>query len=253
MTKQEALFQYALRIGDSSLILGHRLSEWCGHGPILEQDIALINVSLDLIGQSRTMLQYAGEVEGKGRSEDDLAYLRLEAEYCNPILMELPNGHFGNTMARQFFADAFNYFFYIELQKSADKMLADFAAKSIKEVAYHLKHSTDWILRLGDGTAESHQKITEAIEDVWMYTGEMFDMDEVDQILIEAGIAVDLNKIKELWKDKVTAVLKEATLEIPDFDAWMISGGKTGKHSEHLGFLLTELQYMQRAYPNMEW
>ncbi len=253
MNKQEALFQYALRIGDSNLILGHRLSEWCGHGPILEQDIALINVSLDIIGQARTILQYAGEVEGKGRSEDDLAYLRIASEYCNPIIMELPNGHFGNTIARQFFVDAFQYFFYIELQNSSDQLLADFAVKSLKEVAYHLKHSSDWMMRLGDGTAESHQKIQEAVNDVWMYTGEMFVMDEVDSTLMAEGIAVDLDKVKVLWKEKVTAVLTEATIELPDFDAWMISGGKQGKHSEHLGFVLTELQYMQRAYPNMEW
>jgi len=252
MTEKEALFEYCLRIGDNNLILGHRLSEWCGHGPILEQDIALINVSLDLLGQATSILKYAGEVEGKNRSEDDLAYLRIEKEYKNIILVEQPNGHFGDTVLRQFMYDAYHYHFLNELVKSNDEMFVAIAEKSIKEVTYHLKFSSEWVIRLGDGTEESHEKAQNSLDDLWSYTNEMFEMDEVDELLISGGIVPDLSVVKESWNKTVTEILKEATLKMPE-NSWGISGGKKGIHSEHLGFILSDLQYLQRTYPGAEW
>lgn len=253
MTQQEALFTYLQRLGDTSLILGHRISEWCGHGPKLEQDIALINISLDLIGQARNYLSYAGEVEGKGRDEDKLAYFRVEREFKNLLIAEQPNGDWGQTIMRSFFFDVFHYYFLHELVKSKDEQLAAIAAKSLKEVTYHLKHNADWVIRLGDGTAESHDRMETAIEELWMYTGEMFDMDEVDHILIEAGISPDLSALKSKWEAKVQEVFQEATLTYPG-EAWMQSGGKLkGIHSEELGFILAEMQYLPRCYPDAKW
>lgn len=252
MEIKEALYNYALRMGDNSLILGHRLSEWCGHGPILEQDIALINVSLDLIGQSRSYLAYAGEIEGKGRNEDDMAYLRIEREFRNVLLTEQPNGDFGRTIARQFFFDVFHYLLLEELSKSTDEQLAAIAVKSLKEVTYHLRFSSEWMIRLGDGTDESHRRIQESVYELWMYTGELFGKDEVDETLIGVGIAPDLSALKPAWDEKVGAILKEATLSQPE-SGWMQSGGRKGIHSEHLGFLLSELQYLQRTIPNANW
>jgi ring-1,2-phenylacetyl-CoA epoxidase subunit PaaC len=253
MTKQEALFQYVLRLGDNSLVLGHRLSEWCGHGPVLEQDIAMTNISLDLLGQARNLLSYAAEVEGKGRSEDTLAYLRDILDFKNVLLTEQPNGHFGDTMTRQFFYDCFGYFLFQELRGSADEQVAAIAEKSIKEVAYHLRHSSEWMKRLGDGTAESHEKVQESVNDLWTYTGELFAADEVDTLMLAEGVGADLDKIKASWMEKVSAVLTEATIEIPPADAWMQGGGKQGQHGEHLGFLLAEMQFLPRAYPGAEW
>lgn len=248
----EQLFKYCLRIGDNSLVLGHRLSEWCGHGPVLEEDIAMTNIALDLVGQARTLLAYAGEIEGKGRSEDDLAYLRTERDLLNVQLAEMPNGDFAHTMARHFFFDAFNQPFYSELAKSKNEHLAAFAAKSLKEVNYHLRHSSEWVMRLGDGTEESHAKMQAAINDLWRYTGELFEMDKTDQAMLETGIGVDMAPIHEAWNEKVSAVLSEATLDKPE-DGWMASGGRNGLHTEHMGFLLAELQYMQRAFPGATW
>lgn len=253
MTTQEALFEYTLRLGDNGLVLGHRLSEWCGHGPVLEEDIAITNVALDLLGQARFFLTYAGEIEDKGRTEDDLAYLRQEAEYRNALLVEQPNGHFGDTIARQFYYDAFTYFLYSEMVNSTDEKLAAIAAKSLKESTYHLRHSADWIIRLGDGTAESHEKIVTSIHELWAFTGELFAADEVDNTLVATGIAVDLDKIKPLWLDKVKAVLTEATIPHPDMDEWMQRGGKQGRHTEHLGFILAEMQHLPRTYPGASW
>ena len=253
MSEKEALFEYCLRLGDTSLILGHRLSEWCGHGPVLEEDIALTNLSLDLVGQARTLLAYAGEVEGKGRDEDQLAYLRIDREYRNLLLAEQPNGHFGTTIARQFLFSVFYQLFLEKLQQSKDETLAGFAAKSVKEINYHVRHSSEWVLRLGDGTEESHERMKEAIEDMWQYTGEMFQTDEVDQVLIEAGIAPDAAALKDSWTRQINQVLETATLPAMPEDAWMDTGGKVGLHSEHLGFILTELQYLQRTYPGQEW
>lgn len=252
MTKEEALLEYCIRLGDDSLILGHRLSEWCGHGPILEEDIAMTNIALDLVGQSRTLLTYAGELEGKGRSEDDFAYMRPEREFKNSLLAEQPNGHFGDTMARQFYFSAYYYFFLQELVNSKDETLAAFAEKSLKEVTYHLRHTSEWIIRLGDGTEESHNKIQESINDLWRYTGELLAMDEVAKTLLDEGIGVDLNKVKESWTERVKKVLEQATLTLPE-GTWMAEGGRKGVHTEHLGYILTDLQYMQRSYPGLKW
>jgi ring-1,2-phenylacetyl-CoA epoxidase subunit PaaC len=253
ITKEEALFQYLLRIGDNSLILGHKLSEWCGHGPVLEQDIALINIALDLVGQSRTLLAYAGEVENKGRSEDDLAYFRNDRQYRNNLLAEQPNGNFGNTITRQMFFDFFNLHLYTALLTSEDKTIAAFSEKSLKEVKYHCRHSKEWMLRLGDGTAESNEKMKAALSELWMFTGELFEMNEVDTTLIELGIAVDLNKIKESWKKDIVSILTEATLPVPDFNMPMASGSRKGVHSEHLSILLSEMQSVARAHPGAKW
>ena len=252
MEIKEALFHYALRMGDNSLVLGHRLSEWCGHGPILEQDIALINVALDLIGQSRSYLSYAGDLEGEGRSEDDLAYLRREREFRNVLLTELPNGDFGRTLVRQFLFDVFHYLQLEELKGSSDEQLAAIATKSLKEVTYHLRYSSEWMIRLGDGTEESHRRVQEPLNDLWSYTGEMFEMDEVDETLVGVGIAPDLASLKPLWESKVREILTEATVNVPE-SGWMHSGGRKGVHSEHLGYLLSELQYLQRSIPNAKW
>jgi ring-1,2-phenylacetyl-CoA epoxidase subunit PaaC len=252
MEGNQAIFKYVLRLGDNALILGHRLSEWCGHGPELEEDIALINVALDLLGHSRSLLTYAGVAEGKGRSEDDLAYLRLEREYTNALLCELPNGHFGDTIARQFLFDVFNQLLFKELCNSSDSQIAAIAAKAIKEINYHVRHSTDWVLRLGDGTDESHQRIQESFDRLWEYTGDLFAQDESDRECIAKGIGPDLDALRPKWKQRVAEVLIEATLTVPT-DGWMQKGSKTGVHTEHFGFLLSELQYMQRAMPGCEW
>jgi ring-1,2-phenylacetyl-CoA epoxidase subunit PaaC len=252
MEKKQALFNYLLRLGDNSAILGHKLSEWCGHGPELEEDIAIINTALDLLGHARSIYSYAGEVEGKGRDEDDIAFLRIEREYKNALITELPNGHYGDTIARQFLVDQFNYLLFSELVNSSDETIAAIAAKTIKEVRYHLRRSTEWTLRLGDGTEESHNRIQESFNDLWSYTGDLFTEDESDSIIVEAGIGPDLKLLHPIWREKVKAVLSEATLTIPE-DAWMHSGSKTGRHTEHMGHILSELQYMQRAYPGCEW
>jgi ring-1,2-phenylacetyl-CoA epoxidase subunit PaaC len=252
METKDALINYCLRLGDSSLILGQRMSEWCSNGPILEEDIAMTNLALDLIGQSRTMLTYAGELEGKGRTEDDLAYKREEREYYNTLLSERPNGHFGDTVARNFLHDAFLYHLYQALKNSKDEMIAAHAAKSIKEVTYHLRHSSEWLVRLGDGTEESHEKVQESLNDLWEYTGDLFEMNEVDEILIKEGIAVDLNDVKKEWDTTVNTVLERATLNRPE-DAYMHSGRLDAIHSEYLGHLIAEMQFLQRAYPEAEW
>ena len=252
MEQKEALFQYLLRLGDNAAILGHKLSEWCGHGPELEEDIAIINTSLDLLGHARSLYTYAGEVEGNGRTEDDLAYLREERKYVNALICELPNGHYGDTIARQFLFDQFNFLLFSELVKSSDETLAAIAAKAVKEISYHLRRSTEWVLRLGDGTQESHDKIQESFENLWSYTGDMFVQNEADKVVIGAGIGPELNAIHSVWKEKVQAVLAEATLTKPEGE-WMHSGSKNGRHTEHMGHILSELQYMQRAYPGAEW
>ncbi|MBL0328791.1 MAG: phenylacetate-CoA oxygenase subunit PaaC [Bacteroidetes bacterium] len=252
MTLQEAKFEYLLRLGDSSLIIGHRLSEWCGHGPILEEDIALINIALDFVGNATSILGYAGQVEGKGRTEDDLAFMRGEREFRNLLITEQPNGDFANTIARQFLFDTYMFFLYEELKSSKDETIAAIAVKSHKEITYHLRHTTEWMLRLGDGTAESHERLQNGLNDLWMFTSEMFDMDEVDTLLMKEGIAPDLNKVKANWEKRVHEVLAEATLEIPT-TTFKQKGSKEGKHSEHLGFLLAEMQYVHRAYPGAKW
>lgn len=246
------LFEYLVRLGDDSLILGHRLSEWCGHGPILEEDIAMTNIALDLIGQSTSILKYAGEVEGKGRSEDDLAFLRFEREYRNALLLEQPNEDFGVTMMRQFLFDAYRKPLFEQLVNSSDEQIAAIAAKSLKETKYHLKHSAEWVIRLGDGTEESHNRVQNALDHLWRYTDELFFTNEVDADLESKGVTFSSEELKASWSEMVKSVLNQATLTIPD-NGWQHDGGRRGLHSEHLGYILAELQYMQRAYPGMEW
>lgn len=248
----QATFDYLLRLGDAPLVLGQRLSEWCGKGPALEEDIALTNVALDLIGQARLWLSYAGEVEGNGRTEDQLAYLRDAHQFRNPLLVEQPNGSYADTLARQFLFDTWHYYHLEALQASSDARIAGIAAKAIKEVAYHARRSADLVVRLGDGTAESHRRMQEAIDRLWMYTGELFDSDAVDANLIAAEVACDPALLHAPWRQQVADVLEEATLAMPA-DGWMQRGSHTGRHTEHLGFLLAEMQFLQRAYPGATW
>jgi ring-1,2-phenylacetyl-CoA epoxidase subunit PaaC len=246
------LATYALARADDALILGHRLSEWCGHGPMLEEDMALANIGLDLIGQSRSLYQYAAELQGDGADEDALAFRRDAPAYRNLLLAELPNGDFARTIVRQFLYSAFADPYWRAMMRSADPTLAAIAAKSEKESAYHLRHSAEWVIRLGDGTDESHRRAQEAVDDLWPYTGEMFDADEAERVLIEADVAVDPEGLRGSWERRVADVLAEATLSIPASD-WMQSGGRSGRHSEHLGHLLAEMQFLQRAYPGATW
>jgi ring-1,2-phenylacetyl-CoA epoxidase subunit PaaC len=246
------LLTYTLRIADDSMILGQRLGEWCGHGPILEEDIALTNIALDHVGQATNFYEYAAQVANNGKSADDLAFLRLEHEYTNLLLLEQPNGHFGDTIARQFFFDIFRKLYFEALVNSKDTQLAAIAEKSLKETKYHVKHSSEWLIRLGDGTELSHERIQESVANLWKFTDELFFMDEVDRDLIAQGIAVDLETLRKPWMDYVKQVFQQANLTIPT-DVWSFKGGRTGVHTEHMGYLLTEMQYMQRAYPGMEW
>ncbi|AUM73716.1 1,2-phenylacetyl-CoA epoxidase subunit PaaC [Paracoccus jeotgali] len=249
---QDALFEFLLRMGDNALILGHRNSEWCGHGPVLEEDIALANMALDLIGQTSLWLGLAGEVEGKGRSADDLAYLRDAWDFRNLLLVERPNGDFAATLMRQFLFDAFHYHQLTGLLKSADQRVADIAAKALKEVSYHLERSAEQVIALGDGTTESHRRMQDALDDQWNYALEMFLSDETDKAMADAGVAPDPASLRAAWDDTVTSVLTEATLTIPD-STYVQKGGKQGTHTEHLGFILAEMQFLQRAYPGASW
>ena len=250
---RKALFEYLLRLGDDSLILGHRLSEWCGHAPILEEDVALANISLDCIGFAEALLRLAGEVEGEGRSEDDLTYFREEFEFRNLKLLEQPNGHFGDTIARQFLFDSFALPFYTQLTKSEFKPLADIAAKGVVELTYHLRHSRTWLHRLGDGTEESHDRVQASTDHLWMYTGELFFMDEVDRILIEKNMAPDLETVRAEWQVSVSREMETATLTTPGDDRYMTCGGRLGRHDEHLGHLLAEMQILARSHPGTAW
>lgn len=245
-------YNYVLEIADNSLILGQRLGELCGHGPNLETDIALTNIALDLFGQVRSYYQYAARLKGDGASEDDVAFLRTEREYRNVLLVEQPNTHFGYVIGRQYLFDRFHLLFLEQLQYSADETLAAIARKSIKEVQYHCRFSGDWLKRLGDGTEESHQKMQEAIDDLWPYTQELFEPSEVDRKALEAGIGVDLALLRPTYLEMVSELLEEATLKVPEIEFFQ-KGGKEGIHSEYMGFLLSDLQYMQRTYPNMSW
>ena len=256
MTDDERLFQYVLRLGDTPLILAQRLGEWVGHGPVLEEDIAQTNVGLDLLGQARLWLAYAGEIEARhappGRDEDQLALLRNAADFRNLLLVEQPNGSFADTTARQFLFDAWHVRLLEALARSTDPTIAGIAAKGAKEALYHVERSGDWVIRLGDGTDESHARIAAAIDALWMYTGEMFAPDAVEIELIDAGIAVDVRTLAAPWRQHVDAVLTEATLTTPA-DTFMQQGGKRGVHTEHLGHLLAEMQVMQRSYPEAHW
>ena len=249
---KESLYDYILTIADNCLILGQRLGELCGHGPSLETDIAGTNISLDLIGQTRSFYQYAADIEGKGKTEDDIAFLRLEKDYKNCLLVEQPNDHFGYVIGRQYLWDTFYLLFLNELQNSSDETLSAIAKKGIKEVSYHRRFSGDWVKRLGDGSEESHLKMQEVVNGLWPYVDELFDMTGVSKELIEQGIAVDLSKLRETYFKQVSALLEEATLEVPE-RKYFVYGGKKGVHSEYFGYLLSDLQYMQRTYPNMTW
>ncbi len=250
--KNEKLYNYILGVADNALILGQRMGELCGHGPSLETDIACTNVSLDLFGQVRSYFQYAAEVSGEERTEDDIAFLRREREYKNVLLVEQPNTDFAFTIVRQFFFDVYHLLFLDELQHSKDETLAAIAKKSIKEVSYHERFSTDWIIRLGDGTEESHDRIQNAVNSLWTYTDELFHQTDADIAMIGTGVAVDVTKLKDTYYSKINAVLDRATIEIPE-SKWFQKGGKNGVHTEHLGYLLADMQYMQRTYPGMEW
>jgi ring-1,2-phenylacetyl-CoA epoxidase subunit PaaC len=246
------LVLYALRRADDALILGHRLSEWCGHAPAMEEDMALANMGLDLLGQARELYSYAAKAEGNGNDEDKFAYLRDVRQYRNLLLLEQPNGDFAGTMVRQFFYSAFADLYWRAMMQSRDPTLAAIAAKSEKESAYHLRHSSEWMVRLGDGTEESHRRAQAAIDDLWAYTGEMFEVDDSERGLIEDGVAVDPATLRSQWLATVAGVLQEATLVQPNGD-WMQQGGRSGRHSEHLGHLLSELQSMQRTFPGATW
>ena len=250
---REALFNFLLRLGDDRLILGHRLSEWCGHGPVLEEDIALTNIALDEIGQASAFLHLAGEVEGEHRTEDDLAYLREATHFKNVQLVEQPNGDFAATMTRQFFFDAYNCPLLDLLQNSSHHVLSGIAAKGLKEATYHLRHSTEWILRLGDGTEESHRRCQDAVNELWRFTGELTSFDEVEQRLIDEGIIPALAGVNKKWNETVRSVLGTATLSLPGSETFMVSGSRDGKHSEHLGHLLGEMQILARSFPEAKW
>jgi len=256
---------YTLHLADNALILGHRNSEWCGHGPVLEQDIAITNISLDLIGQARNFYQYAaqiiseqkisptkGDLEG-AVTEDTLAYLRDSRDFKNCLLVEQPNGDWAVTILRQFFFSVYQYLLYKRLQTSNDMQLAAIGEKALKEVTYHVRWSSEWVIRLGDGTEESHKRMLKAIDDLWMFTGELFIPASYERETVQNSFGVDVSNLKDDWMQKVKNVFAEATLPAPDENVWMQSGGKEGVHSEYLGYILADLQFLQRAYPNCEW
>lgn len=252
LSEKEALETFIFEVSDSAMILGQRLGELTGHGPTLEVDMALTNISLDLFGQVRSYLQYAAENSDRDITEDDLAFLRKEREMRNVLLVEQPNTDFAYTIGRQFLFDHFHFLFLEKMQHSKDATLAAIARKSIKEVAYHRDFSSDWILRLGDGTEESHERIQKAIDELWAYTDELFHKTEAGKMMIEKGIGVDLDELRETYHENVSNVMEKATLNVPDLKFFQ-KGGKNGVHSEHLGYILTEMQYMQRTYPGMKW
>jgi ring-1,2-phenylacetyl-CoA epoxidase subunit PaaC len=247
------LFEYLLRLGDDRLILGHRLSEWCGHAPILEEDIALANIALDCIGQANAFLSIAAEVENKNRTEDDLAYFRDEIDFRNLQLVEQPNIDFAYTIVRQFFVDAFAVYYYEELSKSMHEELAGIAAKSLKEAKYHLRHSRQWVLRLGDGTDESHVKIQNAVDNLWIFTGEMFFENEVDKRLIEEKLVPSVKQLEPKWVEVIESTFKEATLKIPEEPNTNLRSGREGVHTEYLGHILAEMQIVARSHPGAKW
>lgn len=251
------LFEYLLRLGDNALILSQRLGEWCGHGPALEEDIAMTNVALDLLGEARMWLSYAGEREQLGRDEDALAFHRDSAGFRNVLLVEQPNGagralDFGDTMARQFLFDAWHYLLLQALADSREHRVRGIAQKVVKETAYHLRRSSDWIVRLGDGTAESHRRIQSSIDGLWMYTGELFETDVIDEGAILEAVGCDPGALAEPWNAIVRRVFSEATLRIPSVE-WMQSGGKRGLHTEALSYMLAEMQYLPKTYPGTRW
>jgi ring-1,2-phenylacetyl-CoA epoxidase subunit PaaC len=246
------LFEYVLRLGDDALINGQRLSEWCGHGPFLEEDIGVANTALDLIGRARLLLDYAGKLEGAGRDEDALAFTRDEREWRNLLITELPKGDFGFTTVRQFLLDAWHRQLYEALRESRDETLAGIAGRAARESAYHLRHTSEWMLRLGDGTEESHRRVQQSLDELWSFTPEMFESDSVSESMETQGIAPATTVIRQAWQDTVERVLGEAGLRVPE-DDWPHSGGRHGMHTEHMGYLLAEMQFLQRAYPGLKW
>lgn len=246
------LIDYTLHLADSALIIGHRNSEWCGHGPVLEQDIAISNIVLDLIGQARNFYQYAATLSGNGATEDTLAYLRDAIDFKNVLLVELPNGDWAQTILRQFFFSTYQYFLYQQLQNSKNAQLAAIAEKALKEVTYHVRWSSEWVIRLGDGTEDSKKRLLHAIDEIWNYTGEMFLSASYEPQGISEEFGVDLSEIQKHWDEKITSVFTEATLPLPG-GTWMQSGGKEGRHTEYLGFILADMQFLQRAYPGADW
>lgn len=246
------LFQYLLHHADNALILGQRNSEWCGHGPVLEQDIALTNISLDLIGQARYLYQYAAEIHGESATEDSLAYLRDARDYRNLLMTELPRGDWGFTVLRQFFFSQYQVLLFEALTQSPDEQLAGIAEKALKEARYHRRWSGEWVVRLGDGTEESHQRMQASLLQLWPYTGEAFMPADFEKSMAASGLAPDPTGFQQAWEAGVHAVLQEASLAIPPA-AWQHRGGKTGSHTEHLGFVLAEMQFLQRAYPGSSW
>jgi ring-1,2-phenylacetyl-CoA epoxidase subunit PaaC len=249
---KDAIKEYAVRLGDDALVLGHRLSEWCSNGPFLEEDLALTNVALDFIGRARMFYSYAAELAGGDCTEDTFAFSRDCREFSNLLLHELPRGDFAFSMARQYLADEYTLAYMTQLQASSDPQLAAIADKVVKEARYHLRRSHDWMLRLGDGTEESHRRLQRAVDDLWGYTPELFEMDELEQALAAAGVGVDSSALRPAWEAAVRATLGEATVTVPD-SSWEIRGGRHGYHTEHLGHLLSELQFVQRAYPGLQW
>ncbi len=244
----DQLINYTLFLADNALIMGHRNSEWCGHGPILEQDIAISNIALDLIGQARNFYQYAATLIGNNATEDSLAYLRDVKEYKNCLLVEQPNADWAQTVLKQFFFSTFQYYLYQQLQNNNDEQLKAIAAKALKEVTYHVRWSSEWVIRLGDGTEESKKRIVKAVDELWMFTGELFE-----PASYELNTNIDFIFLKENWNKRIRSIFAEATIDVPAETSWHQSGGKIGNHSEHLGFILAEMQFLQRAYPNSEW
>jgi ring-1,2-phenylacetyl-CoA epoxidase subunit PaaC len=249
---KENLFKFLLRISDTNLILAQRLSEWTGHGPFLEEDLALTNIALDLFGTSRSLFEYAAKVENANRNEDDLAFLRGEREFLNALICELPNGDYAFTIARQCFVDCFQLYFYEELAKSKDVTLSGVAAKAIKETRYHFRHTSSWMERFGEGTEESHERLQKAVNEIWEFTGDLFDTGENYLALVAEGIAPDMKSIKEKWEKTIDEVLLRSTIQKPE-NVFMQTGSTKGIHTEHLGYLLTEMQYMQRTFPGAKW
>jgi len=252
MAETSALFEYALRLGDDGLILSHRLSEWCGHAPALEVDLTLANVALDLLGQATAFLGYAGAIENKGRDADNLAFRRDALQFRNCLLVEQPNGDFARTIARQFLFSTWQKLFYEQLVRSTDKTIAEIAAKALKETAYHAEVAADWVVRLGDGTEESHRRMEDGFTWCWRFVDELFEMDELERELAGKGIAVDKAALRPAFDAVLAATMAEATLAVPALPRAIV-GGRKGHHSEHLGHLLSEMQYLPRAYPNAVW
>lgn len=252
MNKKEALLNYTLRLGDNALVLGHRLSEWCSNGPLLEEDLALTNMALDMIGRAQALLDYAGKIEGAGKTADDYAYRRAERKFYNNLITELPNKDFAFTIARQLVFSVFELYFYESLAEKKDEQLAAIAEKTLKEIRYHVEHATEWTMRLGEGTEESYTRIQKAINDIWMYTGELFEMAPEDELLLSENVAVDLPAIRIKWRKHIAQVLDESNVFVPE-DKFMQTGSRAGIHTEYLGHILSEMQYLQRAYPDAKW